>query len=35
MQRGRPAAQRDTVLDAAEIGELALESLDLRPLHER
>ena len=35
MQRRGSAAQRDTVLDAAEIGELALEGFDFRTLHER
>src|ERR1700722_4883264 len=34
MQRGRPATESYTVLDAAEIGELALEDLDFRALHE-
>ena len=35
MQPRGPGAQRDAVLDAAEIGELALEGLDLFTLHER
>ena len=35
MQRSSAAAERDAVLDAAEIGEFALEGFDFRALHER
>jgi hypothetical protein len=35
MQCGSAAAERDAVLDAAEIGELAFEGLDVFALHER
>ena len=34
MQRGGAAGERDAVLDAAEIGELALECGDFRAFHE-